>query len=408
MAYPHHGACNAEKGQKVKPGPLFPDLPVFSYLENMKQVIFVVLWCSLLAVSAQKGLVFNKLSYTQTLQQAEKEHKPVLLYFHFTGCGACLHMEKTTFSEKRVGDFYNAGFICHEVNTTTPAGEKTNRIYNITAQPAYIFLDPDGQIIHKGIGVFKPDSFNLLGRDALDPARNLAGLKRRLPSMLHDSTFMFQYCCILRDMSAIDSAAVNGYLATQTNLGNEKNLRFLYEFSLINYELMVGPAELRLMAAHRKELYRYFDSASVEGRLVWINSFIIQKAIKYQNASLFAEAQELMRPYYNGREYSFVEMDGQPTGMMISSRYGEPYDKMEYMAAGTDVAAYQAARKQYLDAIWNNSGELNNYAWYIYENSNNGERLKKALECAQRSVTLDRNKYNQDTYAKLRAKLNKK
>jgi thioredoxin-related protein len=374
----------------------------------MKQLLLLTLWYSLLTVRAQTGIVFNKLSYTQTLQQAKKERKPVLLYFHFTGCGVCLHMEKTTFHEKRVGDFYNAGFICHDVNTTTPAGEKTNRIYNVTAQPAYIFLDPDGQILHKGVGVFKPDSFNLLGRDALDPAKNLAGLKHRLPSMQQDSVFMFQYCCVLRDMYAIDSAAVNGYLATQTSLGNEKNLRFLYEFGLINYELMVGPAELKLMSAHRKELYRYFDSVNVEGRLVWINSFIIQKAIKSQNAQLFAEAQELMRPYYNGQEYSFVEMDGRPTGMMISSQYGELYDKMEYMAAGTDAAGYQGARKQYLDAIWNDSGELNNYAWYIYENSNNGEKLKKALECAQRSVVLNKNKYNQDIYAKLRAKLNKK
>lgn len=51
--------------------------------------------------------------------------------------------------------------------------------------------------------------------------------------------------------------------------------------------------------------------------------------------------------------------------------------------------------------IWNNSEELNNLAWYYYNYVDDPAGLQIALECVKRSMELDKNYNNTDTYAAL-------
>jgi len=77
----------------------------------------------------------------------------------------------------------------------------------------------------------------------------------------------------------------------------------------------------------------------------------------------------------------------------------------EYYADGELASITEYINGKKID--WNNSGQLNNLAWDVYENETNNEMLKKAIEWVQRSIELDENYYNTDTYAALLYKTGK-
>lgn len=54
-----------------------------------------------------------------------------------------------------------------------------------------------------------------------------------------------------------------------------------------------------------------------------------------------------------------------------------------------------------IDAIWDSSSKLNSLAWNAYKNHNDRDILLKALQAAERSISLEKNYYNLDTYAAL-------
>jgi len=106
--------------------------------------------------------------YSEIFELAKKENKPIMLYFHFNGCGACIKLEKTTFINKEVIEFVNQNFICYSVNISYKEGKETNYIYNIRGFPTILFLDTNGKIIHEIIGLQPPDSFIQEARKALE------------------------------------------------------------------------------------------------------------------------------------------------------------------------------------------------------------------------------------------------
>jgi len=62
----------------------------------------------------------------------------------------------------------------------------------------------------------------------------------------------------------------------------------------------------------------------------------------------------------------------------------------------------------FIGLIWNNQEKLNSAAWNAYEHALTTEKLNWALLWAERSVALDKNYYNMDTYAALLFKTGKK
>ncbi len=71
----------------------------------------------------------------------------------------------------------------------------------------------------------------------------------------------------------------------------------------------------------------------------------------------------------------------------------------KYYADGELISITEYVNGEEFD--WNNSGQLNNLAWNAYENETDNEILKKAIKWIQRSIELDKNYYNVDTFAAL-------
>jgi len=130
------------------------------------------------------GIRFERgLNWFQVLQKAKKEHKPIFMDCYATWCGPCKQMDANVYPLKEVGDFYNRHFICVKAQM-----DKTNKDdslikawyrnveglaknYTINAYPTFLFLDTDGNAVHKVMGSMNAEAFIQAGKEALDPEK---------------------------------------------------------------------------------------------------------------------------------------------------------------------------------------------------------------------------------------------
>ncbi len=378
----------------------------------MKQILTftTALLIQLSVVASDTTLVLRQTSYSQVFELAKKEKKAVLLYFHFDGCGACVKMEKTAFVDRKVADFYNSNFVCLEINTRKGEGIETNKIYNVQLHPTYLFLDENGKELHKIVGVFSPDEFVLQAQNALNLTKSLTYFKQQYKNGKRDANFLFDYCYRLRDAYELDSLVINEYLNTQSidDLGKENNIKFIYEFAVHAFKITTpfNSIAFNFMLNNRDKFYQYFDKDQVDTRIVWIVNAATYEAIEKQNEILFSKSIEVLKPFDTGQTYTFREMDGRTTGMITSKHLVLSY-QMEYYEKASNLDKYNDVLRQYLEKIWNDYDALNTFAWNYYERFDDKSKLIKAVECIERSIELNSNYANNDTYACLLYKLSK-
>jgi len=114
--------------------------------------------------------------------------------------------------------------------------------------------------------------------------------------------------------------------------------------------------------------------------------------------------------YANGQLNKVQIMDGGKL-MEVTSYFdnnGTPLDRgtlkngngtvKEYSSEGV-VTVVEYANGEVID--WDNYTTLNSLAWDVYENESDNEKLENAIKWVKRSIELDKNYYNSDTYAAL-------
>ena len=92
---------------------------------------------------------------------------------------------------------------------------------------------------------------------------------------------------------------------------------------------------------------------------------------------------------------------------MITSKHLVLSSQMEYYNKANNLDKYNDVLRQYLEKIWNDYDALNTFAWNYYERFEDKSKLEKAVECVERSIVLNSNYANNDTYACLLYKLGK-
>lgn len=74
------------------------------------------------------------------LQQARREHKPLLLEFHTTDCGWCAKMDAETFTDPQVVEL-TRHFVCVRLESDTDAALAAR--YSVMDYPMTLLTDPE-------------------------------------------------------------------------------------------------------------------------------------------------------------------------------------------------------------------------------------------------------------------------
>lgn len=353
-------------------------------------------------------LVLEDLPYDQLFETARQQDKAVMLYFHFDGCGACRKMEKTAFRDPAVIDFFQENYMCFDINTRKGEGIAINEEYGVRMHPTFLFMDAEGELLHKLVGVFSAEDFLRHARSALKEDHTLVRYREQFEQGRRDADFLREYCYLLRDAYELDSTMIRTYLATQSReeLRREHNLRFLYEFALHGHQPMLtfdSPA-FRFLVEERSLLDSLFEPEQVTVRILRLLNQHVYQAIEQEDSLRFVQALTVMAPFDQGERYLYKEMDGRPTAMIYSPSLTLSARMAWHDKAGNEQA-YLATLEQYTAKLWDDPEALNSEAWAFYEQEDDPARLRHALRWARRSVELAPGYNNTDTLAALLYKL---
>ncbi len=284
--------------------------------------LLFLLSSSLTANASDTTITFIQHQYGDIIEMAEKERKDILLYFHFTGCGACRLMEKTTFKDPQVIEYFQKHFINAEVNTLEGIGVETNKIFNVQLHPTFIFLDDSGNELHRIVGKFTPEEFLNHAQLAIKSPELLSLFSRKIQSRgTANSEFLLEYIYLLRDAVLLDSTMIHEYLHSiqPESYEMEKNIRFIYEFCIYRNRIitpLASPA-FQFLYQNKEKFYNHFEKDQVDARIVRIINQAIYQAIEEQDEAAFNNGLDLIREYDTGQQYEYKEMDGRVTANVI-------------------------------------------------------------------------------------------
>lgn len=93
----------------------------------------------------------------QMLIEAKSQRKVLFVDVYTTWCGPCKWMDENTFKDGRVTEKFNKKFINYKVDGDSFAGVNVGIIYRVDSYPTYLFISPDGQVLHRIEGTMSPE-----------------------------------------------------------------------------------------------------------------------------------------------------------------------------------------------------------------------------------------------------------
>lgn len=115
------------------------------------------------------GIEFFHGSWEELLKKAKAEDKKIFVDVYTQWCGPCKMMAAEVFPQEKVGDFYNAHFINYKLDAEDEDvdGPELAEKYQVNLYPTYLFLNADGELLHRSSSRMSAPVFLEVAREAL-------------------------------------------------------------------------------------------------------------------------------------------------------------------------------------------------------------------------------------------------
>ncbi|SIN91259.1 thioredoxin family protein [Chitinophaga niabensis] len=178
----------------------------------MRYILIILL--AFTSLSAQSQISFKDSSWTWTamLAEAKKNDQLIFVDAYAVWCGPCKWMTKNVFGVKEVASLYNRNFVNAYIDMEKGEGITLRQKYNVRAYPTYLFINGDGEVVHRVVGSTDTAKFIQHGLDALSPVRNLQYLQRNYAANQKDYNYVLSY---LKALSAAYETKEAGNIALE-------------------------------------------------------------------------------------------------------------------------------------------------------------------------------------------------
>jgi thioredoxin-related protein len=346
-----------------------------------KLSIFSALFIGTLAFA--QGIKFEDTNFSTILAKAKKENKLIFIDAYASWCGPCKLMVKNVFPQKAVGDYYNSHFVNAKIDMEKGEGIELAKKYNVKAFPTYLFVDGNGEVVHRTLGYVEENDFIKFAKDAGDPNKRLGALKQKFENGEKDPEFLKNLAGLTMYNDAEFAARVmDRYFSGKTELDREDVQMMLSATQSTDsplYKTFVAKkAEItKILPAER---YDAFD------KNIKVNT-AIRKAYN-------ADTKKWNDSYFMTEAQKFLTKEEAEKILKRAKSSRALKDK--------DIAAYEKITIElYKDPSASTSEELNSIAWNFFENVTSKASLEKAVTWAQESVKKSENYANTDTLANL-------
>ncbi|RMZ59564.1 thioredoxin family protein [Chryseobacterium nematophagum] len=330
-----------------------------------------------------QGIQFDEGKFASILAKAKKENKLIFIDAYASWCGPCKLMVKNIFPLQNVGDYYNSHFINTKIDMEKGEGLDLAKKYNVKAFPTYLFINGDGEEIHRTLGYVEENDFIQFAKDAEDPNKRLASLKQKFENGEKDPEFLKNLASltVYNDVE-FSGKVLDRYFQEKPTMDQEDVQILLMGLQSTDsplYKIFQTKKEdiVKIMSAER---YDFFDKNTI------LNT-IIKKSYN-------ADTKTWNDNYFITETQSFLSKE---EADKILKRA-----KITKALKNKDITTYEKLSLElYKDYSTIGAEELNSMAWNFFENVNTKSSLEKAIAWAQESVKKNENYANTDTLANL-------
>ncbi|SIS55721.1 Thioredoxin [Chryseobacterium ureilyticum] len=337
-----------------------------------------------------QGIKFEEGNFASILAKAKKENKLVFIDAYASWCGPCKLMVKNIFPLQSVGDYYNSHFINAKIDMEKGEGIEIAKKYNVKAFPTYLFIDGNGEAVHRTLGYVEEKDFIQFAKDAGDPSKRLTSLKLQFEKGEKNPEFLKNLAMLtMYNDSEFAGKVMNRYFEQKATLDQE------------DIQMLIAGTQ-----STESPLYKIFQNKKAD----FIKLF---PGDQYEKLDKNIKLNTVAKKAYNADTKTWDDAYFMSATQSFLSK--EEADKiLKRMKANRalknkDIPTYEKLTLDlYKDYSTAKSDELNSLAWNFFENVSNKTSLEKAIAWAQESVKKDQNYANTDTLANLYNKVGDK
>ncbi|WP_421800207.1 thioredoxin fold domain-containing protein [Haliscomenobacter sp.] len=403
-------------------------------------ILLLGMGVGLIAQENAAGISFQQGEFQAMLDKAKAENKLIFMDVYTTWCGPCKMLDRNTFSDAQVGSKFNASFVNYKLDAEKGEGINIARKYAVRAYPNMLFINGQGEVVHRVVGYRPPEE---LLKDAETAAKLLEGMKplswfdENYGAKKNDKAFMQAYLGKLKESGKETTKVLNEYLALIP--ANERGTETVVKLAADNLTQLDGPA-YQLLAGIMREAGKY-SNASVQAAysaLGKLKNQLFNKAVQAKDHKLLdrliqisketdgpgAEAQiaqyefefakatgdlSVVRKIMEQKANSFLSLSNDALKKQDAESLALYKKQAILEGEDTTSAQFVLMREKMKNTVSRNTAlELNELAMKYLESMTDKADLTKALAWSARSLELDRDVNFLDTYANLLYKLGRK
>lgn len=356
----------------------------------MMRSLYVLIGFILIRVTLfAQGINFeNGLSWQQVLEKAKQENKYIFIDAHATWCVPCKQMDKDVYSDRNVGKAFSEKFISVKVQMDSTKDD-TDEVrdwysiarnlaedYQIRSLPTYLVFSPGGTAVHKGVGYKQPSELLIFAATALDSAKQYYTILNKYKNNSKDS-------------------ALAMYAARRARTAGDKELAF-------------SIASKYIKGLESKDIFQMNNLAFIQEFTLKTTDpgfSILYRNIEKVNDLVGADAAEsvITAAITNDMITPYIKNGEKPDWNSISKRVVSKYGKLGKETVLQTQLFYAVNTKNdslFLNILkpWYDIGgpnrryigsmNVNNFAWRVFEKSDDMQKLKLALVMSEFAITL--------------------
>lgn len=175
--------------------------------------------CFLIArvqVCAQAGMQFFEGTWSEALNEAQESGKLIFVDVYTDWCPPCKRMDKEVLPLPNVGQRYNDAFVNYKLDAEKGQGVALAEQYAVRAYPTYLYLDAEGNLLHRAVGFVEAPAFIAHADQATAAASGdqlLSQLQAAFNEGQRDREFLRTYIHKMHELGLDNSEALNAYFA---------------------------------------------------------------------------------------------------------------------------------------------------------------------------------------------------
>ena len=326
---------------------------------------------------------FESGTWSQIKAKAKAENKLIFLDAYTTWCGPCKWMARNVFTNDTVAQFYNATFVNAKIDMEAGEGIDIAKEYNVRVYPSLLYIDGNGDLVHRAAGSIPAKDFIQLGKDAWIPEKQFGILTKKYNNGERSSNFITTYLDALNNVGLKTDEPLTEYFKTQKeeDFTQRANWNIIYNF-VNDYK----SKEFNYLLNNTDLFTKKYFADSVNNK---IYDVILNKCFDYiysrneDSIKYLPFKEEITKINFVKKEELLLDAD------------------LVYYEKKRDYDNYSKTACQYIDKYQsNNTDVLNNISYSFYRSVKDKSMLAKAESWAKKAYEIEPHpEFSMDTYS---------